>query len=50
MASGAQNMKTGLDALVLPKMSLEEQNMKLGPDKLGTAEKESERAEHENET
>jgi hypothetical protein len=34
---------------VMPKMSLSAQNMKTGPDALGTTENESGRAKHENE-
>jgi hypothetical protein len=42
--------KRDLTSSVPPKMSLEAQNMKTGPDALGTAENETGSAKHENET
>jgi hypothetical protein len=41
-------MKTGPDAIVPPKTSMEEKNMKMGPDALGTVKNEIESAKHEN--
>jgi hypothetical protein len=50
MCPGVQNMKTGPDALELPKTSLGAQNMKMGPEAFVTAENESGHAKHENAT
>jgi hypothetical protein len=48
MSPGAQNMKTGADALGPPKTSSGAQNMKTGADALDTTENEYGRAKHEN--
>jgi hypothetical protein len=45
---GAQNMKTGPDALGTAENVSGVQNMKMGPDALGTAENASGSAKHEN--
>jgi hypothetical protein len=47
MSSGAQNMKTGPDALGTALNEFGAQNMKTGPDALGTAENEFGSAKHE---
>jgi hypothetical protein len=48
MSPGAQNMKTGSDALRTPKTCRGAQNMKTVPDAVGTVENEYGSAKHEN--
>jgi hypothetical protein len=50
MSPGAENMKKVHDASVPPNTSTGAQNMKTGLDALGTVEKESRSAKHENGT
>jgi hypothetical protein len=50
MSPGAQNMKTGPDALGTTENDSGTQNMKTCPDVVGTAENESVSAKHENGT
>jgi hypothetical protein len=46
MSPGAQNMKSGPDALTTTETSPGAQNMKMGPDALDTSENESVSAKH----
>jgi hypothetical protein len=50
MSTGAQNMKTGADALGYAENESGCANHKKGPDALGTAQNEFGRAKHENGT
>jgi hypothetical protein len=50
MGQGAQNMKTGPDALSTTETSPDAQIMKTGHVALGTVENKSKRKKHENET